>query len=560
MSLWRGAALYTALVLFFLIANRGAYKGYFNDDDLDNLVQTRATTLSVFAQEFAKPHLSTSNFRPVGHFFYKAMGELAGLHYTPYLAVLQTVHLLNVLLLWFVLRHLGAPPLAAAAGALLFAFHMACFDGYWKPMFFFDVACATFLLLTLLLYLRGHWLLALIPYWIAYKTKEPAIALPAVLLTYEWLLGERRWKRVLPYAAIAALFAVQALFLNRGRNDDYALHFTAPAVWKTFTFYSSKILLLPYAGAALLLIAILVRDRRVRFGLAALVLLMGPMWFLPGRLFGVYLYVPLIGLAIALAFLTTNWKPAWIALFFAIWIPWNYYWLRQQRRAALTVAFENRPYVESLGRFLQSEPRLSAVLYDGGPSGLNRWGIEGAIRWFRPDPELKIAPLESQHTQAFLESSQLALISWDPVKKRLITNMRRQGDPPPTAISMATGSPTWLLGEGWYSLENGYRWTKADAVARLTRPARTREFFVRINLGPIQFRDQGRVELEVLINGVSLGTRIYDQVAWLERRWPVPADLPPVVEVTIRSVHPYAPGNGDPRTLGAAIAAFGFVE
>ncbi|MBN9658519.1 MAG: hypothetical protein J0H49_10100 [Acidobacteria bacterium] len=559
MSFWRGAALYAALVLFFLIANRGAYKGYFNDDDLDNLVQTRGAEVTLFAEGLVSPKLSPTNFRPVGHFFYKAMGPLAGLHYTPYVAVLQTVHLLNVLLLWFVLRRLGAPPVSAAAGVLFYAFHMACFDGYWKPMFIFDVGCAAFLLISLLLYLRGHWLLALIPFWIAYKTKEPAVMLPAVLLLYEFVLGERRWKRVLPYLGIAALFSVQAVLQNHGTDNDYTLRFTAAALWATFSFYSSKVLLLPYAGAALLLL-LLRRDRRVLFGLGALVILMGPMWFLPGRLFGVYLYIPLLGLAIAFAFLTENWKPAWIALFFAVWIPWNYYWLREQRRTALTIAFENRPYVEALGQFLRGEKNLNAVLYDGGPSGMRNWGIEGAIRWFLPDPELKTGPLEDQQARQYLQSPQMALISWDPIKKHLITSTRHEGQADPAQIVMATGNPVWLLGDGWYPLENGFRWIKPTATAHLTHPAAAKEFFVRINLGPVQFKDQGRVELELFLDGRSQGTRVYDQVAWLERRWPVPSDLPATVEVTIRSVNPYNPTNGDPRTLGAAIAGFGFVE
>ena len=32
-----GAALFLAMALLFLIANRGAYKGYFQDDELDNI-------------------------------------------------------------------------------------------------------------------------------------------------------------------------------------------------------------------------------------------------------------------------------------------------------------------------------------------------------------------------------------------------------------------------------------------------------------------------------------------------------------------------------------------
>jgi hypothetical protein len=37
---WRSAALALALAVLFLIANRGAYKGYFSGDDLDNISWT----------------------------------------------------------------------------------------------------------------------------------------------------------------------------------------------------------------------------------------------------------------------------------------------------------------------------------------------------------------------------------------------------------------------------------------------------------------------------------------------------------------------------------------
>jgi len=547
------------MACLFLVANRGAYKGYFSDDDLDNLVQTHRAPISHFAQGLVTPKFSPDNFRPAGHFVYKALGAAAGLNFPVFVAFLQGLHLLNVWLIWLVLRRLGAPILGAAAGALLFAFHVACFDAYWKPMFVFDVLCATFLLATILLYLRGHWLLAAIPYWLAYKSKEPAVTLPAFLLAYEYLCGERRWYRVAPFALIAGLFTGQAMLHNRGSNNDYTIRLTSHAFFKTFRFYSSKILLLPFAGLILLPIAWFVKDRRVRLGLATIALLLGPMWFLPGRLFGVYLYIPLIGAAIAFAFLAASWKPSWIALFFLIWLPGNYYILRKERAVALTVAFENKPYVEALGQFLRGQPGVRTVVFDGGPTSMNRWGIEGAVHWFQPAPDLRICDLADERSREFLKAPDLAVVSWDRPRRKLIT-ATRFNDREPAAIIMATGNPVWLFGEGWYPLESGFRWMQPRATVRLRHPAGAREFFLRINLGPVQFRDQGPIELEILLNGRSLGTRIYDKVDWLERRWPVPPDISETVEVTLRALKPYKSTNGDPRTFGAAIAGLGFVE
>ncbi len=556
----RGILLAAALALLFLLANRAAYKGYFSGDDLDNLLQTRGAPLSVFAAGLASPKLSEWNFRPVGHFYYKALGAAAGLQFPAYVAVLHLLHLLNVLLLWRVLRRLGASPLGAGAGAALFAFHMACFDAYWKPMFVFDVACAFFLLAALLLYLHGRWLLALIPYWLAYKSKEPAIALPALLFLYEWMLGERRYRRVLPYAAIALSFGVQALLANRGAETDYTLRFTPAAVWTTLSFYSSKILLARYAGLLLIPAAWLAKDRRIRFGLAAIAVLMGPMWFLPGRLFAVYLYVPLIGLAIAAAFAAERVTPACVATFFVLWIPANYVVLRQQRGVTLAAAQEARPYVEQVGATLSAHPEWNSIVYDGAPRSLERWGVRAAFLLPRGGGDRKVEPLDSPEGRAMLQQAAVQTAAWNAGRRRVEWQARVPGAPEPSYIDMARGNPAWLFGAGWYGVEAGYRWMQAEARAVLQRPTAARKFAVRLNFGPVQFRDQGEIELEVLFDGRSLGTRQYGEQGWHERRWALPAGAAGPVTVTLRSLRPYRPSNGDPRLLGAAVAAFGFIE
>lgn len=556
----RGILLTAVLSVLFLLANRAAYKGYFSGDDLDNILQTRGAELSVFGSSLVSPKLSMWNFRPVGHFYYKALGGTARLHFGPYLAVLHLLHLLNVLLLWRVLRRLGATELAAGAGAALFAFHMACFDAYWKPMFIFDVTCAFFLLASLLLYLNGRWLLALIPYWLAYKSKEPAIALPALLLLYEWMLGERRWRRVLPFAAIAVSFGLQAIFANRGPETDYTLRFTPGAVWTTLAFYSSKILLAPFAGLLLIPAAWLVRDQRIRFGLAAVAVLLGPMWFLPGRLFAVYLYVPLIGLAIAAAFAFERLRPQWVAAFFLVWIPVNYMVLRQQRGVTLAAAQEARPFVEQIQTALAAHPDWNSIVYDGAPPSLERWGVRAAFQLARGSGQVQVEPLDSAEGRAMLAQPSVQTAAWNRASRQIRWQARLPGAPPPSFVDMAEGNPAWLFGQGWFGAETGYRWMEAEARATLQRPAGAKEFALRINFGPVQFRDQGEIEMEVLLDGQSLGTRKYMEQGWHDQRWPLPAGKEGAVAVTLRSLRPYRPSNGDPRVLGAAVAAFGFVD
>ena len=78
------------------------------------------------------------------------------------------------------------------------------------------------------------------------------------------------------------------------------------------------------------------------------------------------------------------------------------------------------------------------------------------------------------------------------------------------------------------------------ATARLRRPSAAREFYLRINLGPVQFQAQGPIQMEVLLNGRSLGLRTYDKADWIERRWTIPTETPENVEVTLRAPRPFS--------------------
>src|SRR5215831_7147522 len=151
MSKRRGVLLFLLFAALFLIANRSAYRGYFQDDEIDNLSWTPYLTGLDYLKGLATPLYQPNNFRPAGHFYFHAVEAVAGLDFPVYVAVIQAFHLLNVWLLWLVVRRLGAPPLAAAVACLFFGVHMALFDNFWKPMYVFDVLCGTFSLVSLVL-------------------------------------------------------------------------------------------------------------------------------------------------------------------------------------------------------------------------------------------------------------------------------------------------------------------------------------------------------------------------------------------------------------------------
>ena len=545
-------ALLAACIALFLIANRGAYSGYFDDDSLDNLGLSRELSAADFTTGLLTPHFYSNNFRPVGHLYFRILGQAAGLRFPPYIFVLHAIHLLNVCLLYLLLRRLGLEMFAASAGALLFAFHMAVFDVFWKPMYVFDLLCGCFCLASLLLYLSDRWILSLIAFWLAYRAKEVAIMLPLVLAVYEFALGKRRWQRLIPFFAISLWFGFQAILKNQQRQNDYTLHFDPASLWRSISFYSSEIFLLPYLGLAILLLFLL-KERRVWFGLAAFCLLLVPMLLLPGRLFAAYLYVPLIGLAIAFAALATRLNPAFVALFFAVWLPWNYANLRWQRKAVLAQAGLNHAYVTSLAKFSREVPPPDTFIYNGGP--ISPFAALGAIRILYPGRAFRFSAIDDHDAGTALQSRSLVILNWDAAAQLIHPVVRTPGTSDVSYIKMNPDTPVWQLEQGWYEPDGSFRWTHPSATARLARPAGANEFELRVNVGPVYIHAIHRSHLEVAINGNRIGERDFTEPGWQTVTWKVPPGPPGAVEIELRVSPPYSDG----RPLGLAIGGLGFV-
>jgi hypothetical protein len=394
----------------FLIANRASYKGYFMDDDLNTLSWAKNGDVPTFLSWLVSPRFHPENFRPVGAFYYRIFGGLFGLRYPPYVAALHVIHFCNVIVLYLILRRLKISPIASGAGTLFFMFNVATLDIYWKPMYVFDLLCGTFCLFTLLLYIRGKWILGLVTFWLAYKSKEVAVMLPLALLAYELLEGQKNWKRLIPYFVISLNFGLQGLLLNPNKNNEYAMHFTFDTIWKSWSYYSTELFFMPYL---LLLTAILLRDRRIYFGLITTLVLLFPMLLLPGRQFAAYWYVPLIGVGIMAAILAAR-APQWALVgFFVVWLAFNYTVLRQKRRAILATADANRLYVAAVSDFARDHSEIQVVGYDGRPPEMHEWGIEGAVHIFLGNAA-QLYPVSSPEFESARTKAPAAVIHWQP--------------------------------------------------------------------------------------------------------------------------------------------------
>jgi hypothetical protein len=552
-----GAAAFCALALLFLIANRGAYQGYFQSDELDNIGWTRDVPASGFLSGLLMPRYTNLNFRPPGHGFFALMARWAGLNFPPYVTAIHAIHLINVLLVWLLLRRLNFRAPAAGAGALFFAFHMGVFEALWKPMYVFDLLCALFSLAALLAWTHRRWVLSFAAFWLAFKSKELAVMLPLALAAYEYWLseetGRRRWLRLAPFFAVSLLFGIQALAGRPEVNNVYRMDFSPAALAQTIPFYASRIFLVPYLGLALAGLPWVVRDRRVRFGLACLMLFLVPLLILPGRMFGAYLYLPLAGLAVALAAVASR-APVWsVAAFFLLWLPWNYHHLRLERRAALTIAHENRAYVGELFRAAAALAETRTFVYDVPPAAMSKWGIEGALRYrFR---QVVSAYFVGEPDLARITAGQdVALLSWDPAAQKILATHWRAGELPVSYIRMNRQTPVWQLVEGWRERDGFFRWTLPVARAVLARPAGARQFEIAVNAGAPYLAAVKRGELEVHLDGRPIGRAEFTREGWQTVRFdlaPAPAG---VVEVEFRA-RPAIPAS---PPLGLPMGDFGF--
>jgi len=550
---WLPPTLLAAIMVLFLIANRGAYKGYFDSDDFNNLNFTRHIDTSEFIGDLFSPRVFSNNFRPAGHLFYRWMYQAAGLNYVRYIAAIHCLHLANVLFLWLLLRKLAFDRVASLAGAFFFAFQIAVFDAYWKPMYVFDVLCATFCLLCLLAYLNDWLIPSLIAFLLAFRAKEVAVMLPVVLALYEFLLHKKRWKRLVPFFVVSLAFGIQAMLVNQSRDNDYSLRFSPAAIWNCIVFYASKLFLIPYAGFAILILPFLARNRGVRFGVAAFCILLIPMLLLPGRLYSVYLYVPLIGLAMALAALTAGRMAIAIAIFFAVSLPWNYANLRWDRRAELTAADIRRSYVTELARVVRQYPSVPSFYLIRAPLGDG--GVRDAIQLFRDGSQPVVHDAEAFNAREALDSRSLLVLEWNTQFATLHTRARMPDTDDSSYITMDQDTPVWQLENGWHARESKYRWTAPTATARLPRPANASQFELTANISPLYIGTLKASHVEVFLNGKSIGAREFTHSGWQTVRWDLAPEPAGTVEVKFNTSPPYP---ADPP-LGLAIGGFGFV-
>ena len=286
------------------LTHRALHYGFNPDDEMNLFFALRAPLRTVQSI----PVFWNGYIRPLGNTFYLVLYRSFGYWAAPFRAASFALILLNLLLLYRLFKTLTRNRNAALLAILMGCFHPEMWDIFASTGTVYDVLCQTFVLLALLLWTQKKQQAALIGLVTvaAVDAKEIGVTIPAILLAYDAIFRPKSIR----YLGIAASGIVVVIFLA-GRfaqstaltgHSEYTPIFSGLQWVATTQGYLNLLLLKPgisQFGAALvlgvsLLLALVLRNRLMIFGLTFYLLALLPMSFVSMRA-GYALYIPQTG-------------------------------------------------------------------------------------------------------------------------------------------------------------------------------------------------------------------------------------------------------------------------
>ena len=254
-------------------------------------------------------------FRPFGTLIYWIFWHAFGLSPLPYHIFAWTLHILNVLLLYTLLKRIVGSQYAAAVGVLVFSFRSNFADIYWSFGTIFELLACSLVFLTILIYARefsyARLAIVAILYVLAIKSKEMAVTLPAILVLYDLCIREEKFdrRRVAWYAALG-IFTVAwsyVRFLSMGSDspaNPYYMDFSVITMGRGYGWYFDHLygLRLRWGAwiSAMVFLALgfaYAREKRGLFFLGYIFTTLLPVVFLVNHRYEFFWYIPFFGIA-----------------------------------------------------------------------------------------------------------------------------------------------------------------------------------------------------------------------------------------------------------------------
>lgn len=144
--------------------------------------------------------------------------------------------LLNLYLVFKIVAALTKNKNLGFLASFLYAFNASNLGSLAYMAAFQEIGVAFFFFLTFFLYLKDK-KLAVLTFVLALLSKETAAVLPAVLVIYEFLLGERKLKKTLPFWFILALYVLFRLASGLPESLVYEMNFSPIKILNGYLWY-----------------------------------------------------------------------------------------------------------------------------------------------------------------------------------------------------------------------------------------------------------------------------------------------------------------------------------
>ena len=195
----RDAICLAILIAYFLYFALPARHGGFRDDEMMNL--WTYWYLGPLQSVLGLAKFWTSYYRPGGALYYLPLYHFFGLNPFPYRIVQIFVLALSIPIAYYLARLLSSSSSVAFLAVLAFCYHPYVANLVFVGAFIYDVLCGFFYLAALTYYVHlrerdvclrpAQLFLFLLLYVLALDSKEMAVTLPVIILIYEFLKAPR---------------------------------------------------------------------------------------------------------------------------------------------------------------------------------------------------------------------------------------------------------------------------------------------------------------------------------------------------------------------------------
>ena len=506
-------------------------KSWFSEDDFAWLgLRNQVTDLHSFLWAMFAP-LAQGTIRPLSERgFFMLFSCLFGLHALPYHIWVFLNQFAGIVLLMLVTRKLTQSDLAGFVAPILWLSCVGLVTPLGWAAAYNEVQCASFLLLSFFLFLRytetgrrGFYWAMWATFILGFGSNEINVVFPALAALYAILTARRFFLSTLPMFAVSVLYSVVHQLARHDPSDYYYdMDFHIRSLIGTFWQYWRLLLLgVPtYAdyrqwhlwsgnlavvtfSSVLVLFAAWQAYRRIfapLFFLAWFFIVIGPLLPLHNHVTDYYLFIPALGIAMlaAHAFAAAA-KRIWTApIAVALAALYMYPSIVQGHRGTVAVferAERSRALVESVAYAKHVHPGKMILLdnvddelywstvYDS-PFRIFGWNdvymTPECLTLIKPDPHFgPIDPyvLPATAVAHAVKNGDALVYEIENRKLRNITRtyaaiVRAQPDPP-LASFIDVGVPHFesQIGEGWYGVENGFRWSTQHAIVYLPGPS-----------------------------------------------------------------------------------------